>query len=140
MAQECITSKPKTAQEWIDTCLNAIERMKSAASTELPEPAWPKTNATIEEKAASMDEWIEYDTARVLHNVVHGRGTINGATQAIVFLKSMPPLTSRAAAKAFIACLAVGLQEGILAENKVKTLMYTAQLALAAHRPRTRKT
>ena len=86
-----------------------------------------------------MDEWAEYDSLRLLARLTGGRGSISAASRSIAFMQSLPPLTSRAMAKAFIACLAVGLQEGILKSEQTKTLMYTAQLALAAHRGRTRK-
>jgi hypothetical protein len=55
------------------------------------------------------------------------------------FVVCMPPLVNRASCKAFIACVAVALQRRYIALLDAKTMMYTAQLALAAHRPRLRR-
>ena len=61
------------------------------------------------------------------------------AAARIAYLNAMPMLVSRGACKAFIACVAVGLQRKYLEPTEAKTLMYTAQLALAVHRPRARR-
>ena len=52
---------------------------------------------------------------------------------------AMPAPVDRATTKAFIACVAAGLQRRYIAPLEGKTLMYSAQLALAAYRPRERK-
>jgi hypothetical protein len=45
----------------------------------------------------------------------------------------MPPITSRKRAQAYIACVAAGLGYGFLTEGKARAMLYTGQLALAAH-------
>jgi len=45
----------------------------------------------------------------------------------------LPELTGRGEVRAYIACIAWGLHARILSADEAKTMLYTAQLALAAH-------
>lgn len=123
----------------MDICLGAVERMEEAAKLELPEPDFPKATATVEEKAAAMDEWTQYRFSQLMASLSGRKGSISGASRSIAYMQALPPLTSRAAAKAFIACLAVGLQRKLVTGEDVKLLMYTAQLALQAYQPRSKR-
>ncbi len=131
----------KTVAEWIDVCLNSVNRMEEAKTLELPEPEIPRSGATVEEKAAAMDEWAEYKFSKLMASLSggKGKGSIGAASRSIAYMQALPPLTSRAATKAFIACLAVGLQRKLVTGEEVKLLMYTAQLALQAYQPRAKR-
>ena len=72
--------------------------------------------------------------ARLKGEVSLGQSPAEAASAA--FLCAMPPLVSRAHTTAFIACVAAGLGHRYLNAVEAKSLMYSAQLALAAHRPR----
>lgn len=123
----------------MELCLNAVSRMEEAASLELPEPEFPSPDATVEEKAAAMDEWAEFRFSQLMASLAGRKGSVSTASRSIAYMQALPPLTSRAAAKAFIACLAVGLQRKLVTGEDVKLLMYTAQLALQAYQPRAKR-
>lgn len=137
MEEECV--RPRTATEWVELCLDAVAKMEEANKIELPEPAIPAESATIEEKAAAMDEWAQYKFSQLMASLKGRKGSISAASRSIAYMQALPPLTSRAATKAFIACLAVGLQRKLINGEDVKTLMYTAQLALQAYQPRAKR-
>jgi hypothetical protein len=141
---ETMGVEPSTAKEWIESCLTAVTQyQREVESQEKDETEPPVPNAatmTEEEFDAATERRNDWELHRFLHGFgKRGSGSINKASTAQAFLRSMPPLTTRANTKAFIACLATGLQRQYLMGTEVKMLMYTAQLALQAHQPRAKR-
>jgi hypothetical protein len=131
--------------EWIDSCVANVVRAQvlhgEAAKNPSIDPEPEQPNATMSKEEANLaennyQEWCMRSLFRTAR--LGARGGIERAAKAQAFLAYLPPLTNRANTKAFIACLAVGLQRKYLTPEEVKHLMYTAQLALQAYRPRTR--
>lgn len=54
------------------------------------------------------------------------------------YRESLPVLTGRRRAQAYIACIAAGVQLGYLTKDDLKSLFYAAQMALQAHGKRSR--
>ena len=75
--------------------------------------------------------------ARLSHTPADQQSPAEAASAA--FLCAMPPLVDRAHTTAYIACVAAGLGHRYISAIEAKSLMYSAQLALAAHRPRARR-
>jgi hypothetical protein len=53
--------------------------------------------------------------------------------------RCLPVLADRASIQAYIACVADGLARRYISPDRAKVLLYTAQLALAAHSERGKK-
>lgn len=139
--------EPKTAKEWIELCIDTViaaqrEAMSDEADPEPPPyPDNPEdTNLTNEQLRQMHDDSAMWFVRNMMRQAGHSkRSSIGAAAKAQAFLKNIPPLTTRANTKAFIACLATGLQRQYLTGSEVKMLMYTAQLALQAHQPRSQR-
>lgn len=58
---------------------------------------------------------------------------------AIAFALCLPDLTSRRSIQAYIGCVAEGLKHGWIAEKQTRSMLYAAQVALAALSRRKRK-
>lgn len=120
-------TEPYTVADWV---VHVCAMAEAAKQEELAafEKAFPK----------GKNEKPEDAEFRRVQGVVKGwtSGQRMCTSPAEAFLGAMPPLTNRLNTKAFIACLAAGLQRKYISAAEVKSLMYTAQLALMAHRPR----
>jgi hypothetical protein len=142
--QDVKSKEPATAKEWIEACLTAVvEFQKQDQDQDEDKDAPMKPNAetmTGEEYDAAAERYDNWMLRRFLNGAASkGQGNLNKAATAQAFLQAMPPLTTRANTKAFIACLATGLQRQYMTGTEVKMLMYTAQLALQAHQPRAKR-
>lgn len=140
MEAESVAPQPRTAAEWIELCIRTVvdAQREALAQKDDPEPPEPTEDMTHDEFRAASDRhqmWVFRHVIRMTGGKRTGN-RLAATAQAHAFLRYAPPLTTRANTKAFIACLAVGLQRQYLTGEQVKMLMYTAQLALMAHRPR----
>jgi hypothetical protein len=145
-AKRVIQSGPSSAKEWIEACLTAVVEAQKEHDTQTdkddPAPAKPDAGSMTEsEYEAAEDARNKWEIRQMLNRVTGkgGAGRLGKAATAQAFLRMMPPLTNRANTKAFIACLATGLQRSYLTASEVKMLVYTAQLALQAFQPRAKK-
>lgn len=121
---------------WVDKCLAAAR-----AAAEAVERNRPVRRPIIQEGA---DEFRPFDERaameaiqRLSNEPVEYQSPAEAASAA--FLCAMPPLVDRAHTTAYIACVAAGLGHRYINALEAKSLMYSAQLALAAHRPRARR-
>lgn len=119
-----------TTTEWVQQCLDAARRAHDQA-----EAIRGATRKPLMREDGFVDQTaLEESMARLKGEGPAGLSPQEAATEA--FLCAMPPLVDRSHTTAFIACVAVGLQHRYLTALEGKSLMYSAQLALAAHRPR----
>jgi hypothetical protein len=93
--------------------------------------------AAMEPHEVEQPEWAK--ALMVSKQVVEGNKEDAHSAAALSFINNMPELTSRAACRAFIACVAVGLQRKYITAMESKTLLYSVQLALTVNRPRHRR-
>ena len=124
----------ETAEWWVQKCLAAAEAAaKAAALTPDEDPTgMPVYDKDGEVDVARAEKWLAWA-------MTGGKGMQTQAEAAsAAFQREMPPLVSRGHTKAFIACVATGLGHKYLTALESKSLMYSAQLALAAFRPRER--
>jgi len=119
-----------TTSEWVERCLDAARRAHDQAVEARGREHRPLMGGNGYADQSAIDEALD----RLGGKGPGGRSPEEAATEG--FLCAMPPLVDRAHTTAFIACVAIGLQHRYLTALEGKSLMYSAQLALAAHRPR----
>ena len=118
---------------WVEQCLAAAR-----AAAEAVERNRPVRRPIVSQGVDGFDEAAAAEAiARLSHTPVEYQTPAEAASAA--FLAAMPPLVDRAHTTAYIACVAAGLGHRYIGALEAKSLMYSAQLALAAHRPRQRR-
>ena len=123
-----------TAEWWVQKCLDAAEAAAERATTNPDaETGMPVYDKEGDVDIAQVEKWLKWAMGGG-----RGRQTVQEAASA-AFLCEMPPLVSRGHTKAFIACVAAGVGHKYLTPLEAKSLMYSAQLALSAFRPRARE-
>ena len=112
----------ETAEMWVSLCLKAASEAR---------------HAEAEGDDDGPQEGTQERSTWLLSRLGKASSTGDtGSAASAAFLASLPPLTSRARTKAYIACVATGIQHRFITGQEGRALMYTAQMALAAHRPR----
>ena len=128
----------ETPTWWIARCQSAADEayqagVESVAASEVPDLIQSLMAQPV--GPGQSDAWSHRRSGTVSAEASEaGRCAASYAWQA-----TMPAPVDRASTKAFIACVAAGLQRRYITPLDGKSLMYSAQLALAAYRPRERK-
>jgi hypothetical protein len=120
----------ETVQWWIEWCRKAAAEAYAGSVMEVPTP--PEFISRAMETDPDNAQWSKY--REPIENRIAAHEAASAAYQV-----SLPPLIDRHHTKAYIACVAAGLQHKYLTTDEAKRLMYAGQLALAAFRPRVRK-
>jgi hypothetical protein len=123
--------KAQGAEWWVQKCLAAAA---AAASKAADRPGRREPKELLGSDGYVREDVFQEHIAVITGKVDSGQSPQEAASQA--FLCEMPALVSRANTKAFIACVAAGLAHRYLSAIEGKSLMYSAQLALAAFRQR----
>jgi len=121
---------------WVEQCLAAARAAAEAVASTNVE----RSKETVRMPKLHPDGQVEWEVGEEVEVPVLGSRRENVAEAAsAAFLAAMPPLVDRAHTTAYIACVAAGLGHRYIGALEAKSLMYSAQLALAAHRPRQRR-
>jgi hypothetical protein len=118
---------------WVETCLAAARAAAEAVAANQPVRRPIVTDGVDGFDESAAQEALD----RLSHAPVEWQTPAEAASAA--FLCAMPPLVDRSHTTAYIACVAAGLGHRYISALEAKSLMYSAQLALAAHRPRQRR-
>lgn len=116
---------PATSEEWVLFCL------KAAAEAETAVREAPREMGSAEKLLRELcpnDEFPDLERAIAQQHEIDIREAGEAA-----FRSCMPKLTGRRNTQAYIACVAAGVQRHYFTGSEAKALLYTAQLALAAH-------
>jgi len=86
----------------------------------------------------TVQEAIDYavESSDEAYNVAREENETDRVAAAMMrdaFRYCLPALTCRGNVQAYIACVAVGIQNGLVSALEARPLLYAAQLALAAH-------
>lgn len=111
----------KTAPDTIEARIHAAENRARVQQFDYP--------LVAENPGMAIEEYVRY-TMKAYEDAWAECGDL--AVAAMAWRHCLPILDSTNAAKAFIACVAVGQARGWVDANDSRALMYTAQLALAA--------
>lgn len=117
---------PQTAADWIHYCLNAAREAEQVARESIE----PHQMGTAERLVREL--WPDDEPPLPPAHEEHDEAAIREAA-ATAFRCCMPALTSRRRAQAYIACVAAGVQHRYISAGEARSLLYTAQLALAAN-------
>ena len=121
---------------WVEQCLAAARAAAEAARADQDKERF----ITAKMPLLHENGTIEWEKGREIQIKQHnGKGRDPQEAASAAFLCAMPPLVDRAHTTAYIACVAAGLGHRYINALEAKSLMYSAQLALAAHRPRARR-
>lgn len=123
---------------WVEQCLAAARAAAKAVEAANVE----RNTEKVRMPKLHPDGQVEWDVGEEIELPVFGghKERKNAAEAAsAAYLAAMPPLVDRAHTTAYIACVAAGLGHRYISAQEAKSLMYSAQLALAAHRPRQRR-
>ena len=126
----------ETARWWVEQCLAAARAAAEAVEAGNVERSHERVRLPKLLPAGK----VEWETGEEIEVPALNSRRENAAEAAsTAFLAAMPPLVDRAHTTAYIACVAAGLGHRYINALEAKSLMYSAQLALAAHRPRQRR-
>ncbi len=117
---------PDSPEAWVDFCLSAAREAHQAAMESPPRVTLgPVATLLLEiaEEEIDRDPPIDHKAAEA--------GAHNAAR--IAYRCCMPKLTGRRMTQAYIACVAAGVQYAYFSGAEATSLLYTAQLALAAY-------
>lgn len=116
---------PASSEEWVLFCL------KAAAEAETAVREAPREMGSAERILRELcpgEEFSELEKAIAQQREVEIR-----EAGEVAFRACMPKLTGRRNTQAYIACVAAGVQRSYFTGSEARALLYTAQLALAAH-------
>ena len=130
-----VGTDPNSPESWVRFCVRAAEEAYEAVienppiyvSDRMPGPG----ESMLERWQRDNDGPAPLLTGKPLLAAAH-------AAAAVAFMCCMPKVTGRRQTKAYIACIAVGVQRQYIAGKDAKPLLDTAQLALQAHPERTK--
>jgi hypothetical protein len=119
-----------TAESWVQFCIKAAAEAYAAVIEDPPEAPLGSVGKFMLASSLAQDIPVptEQLTGKPLEAIAHE------AAQT-AFRACMPHLTGRRNAQAYIACVAAGVQLKYITGSESRSLMYSAQLALAAARP-----
>jgi len=133
-----VGTDPNSPESWVRFCVRAAEEAYEAVIENPPIAVSDRIRGPAEKM---LEKWArdsgkpepppELMTGKALIAAAH-------AAAAVAFMCCMPKVTGRRQTKAYIACIAVGVQRQYIAGKDAKPLLYTAQLALQAHPERTK--
>lgn len=144
-----VASKPEgqTPADWIAFCLDAAREAEAAVHENPPTHMRKKSvvgflldDIRRIQEGTRVDDLEPHNHPEFEHDDLEPGelDVIARSAAATAFRCCMPQLVNRRNTTAYIACVAVGMQHNYLDAKEAKSLMYTAQLALSAFRPRQR--
>lgn len=143
VARALSSDNPQTIDEWVAHCNKAADAAAEAIRLNPPIRAEEQPGAIQafllenEDPADPLPNWCHHDQPEPISGPELEEQAAAAAAEA--FKASMPMLTTRRATTAYIACTAVALQRGFVTAAEGRSLLYTAQLALTAHKSRPRR-
>lgn len=127
----------ETVDDWVRFCQKAAEEAATAVRENPPGTdqltaiwQWEK-----EQKAAGRPIMPRPDKVPMTGSELEAAAQFAAVA---AYRESMPLLTGRRRAQAYIACIAAGVQFGYIQPSELKTMFYAAQMALQAHSKRNR--
>lgn len=120
---------PNNAESWVQFCIKAAAEAYAVVVDDPPLVVPGSATKLVNKfhRQLGEPEEVEYESGASLHATAHAAATV-------AFRACMPHVTGRRNAQAFIACCAAGVQLHYIGGAEARSLLYTAQLALAASR------
>jgi hypothetical protein len=133
-----------TAAAAIDRCSDAAEAARAQVLADPPPAPLPAQRIGSAQRMLMLLEDKHGPTPGVVpiaERIAQDAPRLSGqdltaaadAAAAEAFLRAMPQLANRASTADYIACCAVAVHRRYITAERGKTMLYTAQLALAAH-------